>query len=200
MFCLIFPHISFYLLNFAEAFFPKHNSLFCSEHGPLIEFLITFRSQSRICQVMKCLTWSNTVNYICCQEGQKSCSILLHSRLLLGWKVFHNDLTATWQIFFFFWKFQHIGLVREIRFKMGKKNQKGKRWPRMEKIGIENNKKIEQSWYSFPKLTHRNSMWLTHTNHTHLQFLYALWQSVITWNICLEKSSWWPIYIINSVD
>ena len=84
MFCLIFTHISFYLLNFAEAFFPKHNSLFCSEHGPLIEFLITFRSQSRICQVMKCLTWSNTVNYICCQVGQKSCSILLHSRLLLG--------------------------------------------------------------------------------------------------------------------
>lgn len=124
VFCLIFPHISFYLLNFAEAFFPKHNSLFCSEHGPLIEFLITFRSQSRICQVMKCLTWSNTVNYICCQEGQKSCSILLHSRLLLGWKVFHNDLTATWQIFFFFLEISTHRFGKRDKVQNGKKKTK----------------------------------------------------------------------------
>ena len=39
-----------------------------------------------------------------------------------------------------------------------KKEQKQKRWPRMGKIGIENNKKIEQSWYNFPKLPHRHSM------------------------------------------
>ena len=56
-------------------------------------------------------------------------------------------------------KFHHICLVREIRVKMErKKKQKEKRWPRMRKIGIENNKKIEQSWYYFSKLTHRHSM------------------------------------------
>lgn len=44
---------------------------------------VSNRSQLRIYQMMKYLTWNSTVNYMHCLEEQKLCSILLRSRLLL---------------------------------------------------------------------------------------------------------------------